>query len=349
MFSVKIELMDTTAHRAKRPTIMEVARLAGVSHQTVSRYLRFDGEGLKPQTLERVRAAIAELDYRPNLIARSMRTRRSGRLAVMIPTVTFNPARLLAGASAVAHEAGYTVDVMSFEGGAESRSERLLDLAEFGQVEGILSFAPVDPRVLDRLSSGTTVTVAAELDDEMRGIGELADASAIVTLIEHLAGLGHRRFFHVAGDQRFASARARLQTYLETIDRLGLQSVGVYQGDWSGESGMAAVATLADEMTPLAIIAANDLVAAGVIKAVAERGWRVPEDVSVTGWDDTATAPFFIPSLTSVQLDLERIGSNAMTRLIAAIREETPVLNTRRSTRVIWRDSVAAPAAPAGA
>ena len=77
---------------AKRPTIMEVARLAGVSHQTVSRYLRFNG-GLKPATRDRVDAAIKELNYRPNLVARSMRTKRSGRLAILMPTVSFSPAR----------------------------------------------------------------------------------------------------------------------------------------------------------------------------------------------------------------------------------------------------------------
>src|SRR6187401_1159917 len=117
---------------------MDVARLAGVSHQTVSRYLRFQG-GLKPATVERVDAAIRELNYRPNLVARSMRTRRSGRVAILIPTVAFNPARMLAGATAAAHAAGYAVDVLSLEGGAEARTERILELADSGQVEGILS------------------------------------------------------------------------------------------------------------------------------------------------------------------------------------------------------------------
>ncbi len=98
-----------------------VADRAGVSHQTVSRYLRNNG-GLKPATVARVRAAIDELNYRPNRIARSMRTRRTGRIAILLPTAArLLPLRLLGAASAAAHEAGYTVDLVGLEGGASDR------------------------------------------------------------------------------------------------------------------------------------------------------------------------------------------------------------------------------------
>lgn len=336
-------MTDDATSCTKRPTILEVARVAGVSHQTVSRFLRFHGEGLKPSTRERVSAAIDELGYRPNLVARSMRTRRTGRLAVLLPTVAFNPARMLSGATDVAHDAGFSVDVMSYDGGAASRADRLLDLVEWGQVEGVLSFAPVDADVVERLPPGTAVTVAAELDDQMRGIGELADGSAIVTIIERLAELGHRRFLHVAGAPNFASARSRRGAYLETIERLALDSLGVHDGDWSGESGVAAVEALPDDAPPLAVIAANDLVAAGVISAASRRGWRIPQDISVTGWDDTALAPFLLPPLTSVEVDLERIGRNAMAGLIATIRGAHAEVDTRPVSRVVWRDSAGPP------
>ena len=124
--------------RAKRPTIHEVAGRAGVSHQTVSRYLRNNG-GLKPATMARVQAAIDELDYRPNRIARSMRTRRTGRIAILLPTATkLLPLRLLGAASAIAHEAGYTVDLVGSEGGAADRAARAQELADSGEFEGIL-------------------------------------------------------------------------------------------------------------------------------------------------------------------------------------------------------------------
>jgi len=323
---------------AKRPTIMEVARLAGVSHQTVSRYLRFNG-GLKPATRDRVDAAIKELNYRPNLVARSMRTKRSGRLAILMPTVSFSPARILAGATEAAHAAGFVVEVVSIGGGAEARSERLLELAESSQLEGILSLAPILPSTEAALPPTSAVVVSADFDDEMRGIGELADASPVATMIEHLAELGHRWFLHVAGAQSFASARGRKQTYLDTIERLGLESVGVVDGDWSGESGMRAILELDDRRRPTAVIAANDLVASGVIRGAIERGWSVPDDLSVTGWDNNPVGMFLAPSLSTVDIDLERLGRDAMTRLIAAVRGTSAETSPEPLHSIIWRES----------
>src|SRR5919106_1660820 len=107
--------VEGTHVQPKRPTIYEVADRAGVSHQTVSRYLRHNG-GLKPATVAKVQAAITELNYRPNLLARSMRTRRTGRIAILLPTATkLLPLRLLGAVSATAHQAGYTVDLVALE------------------------------------------------------------------------------------------------------------------------------------------------------------------------------------------------------------------------------------------
>ncbi|MDX6283089.1 MAG: hypothetical protein QOH03_4160 [Kribbellaceae bacterium] len=322
----------------RRPTITDVAQLAGVSHQTVSRYLRFNG-GLKPATQAKVEAAIEELDYSPNLVARSMRTRRSGRLAVLMPTMAFNPSRMLAGASGAAHAAGYVVDVISAEGGAQARTDRALELVSTGQVEGILSLAPLLPSVRTRLQQTTTVVVSADFDDEMRGIGALANGTPVRELIEGLAELGHEQFFHVAGSQQFASARARRQVYLDTVAQLGLRSVGVFDGDWSGTSGVDAVHSLADRDRPTAVIAANDLVAAGVIRGALQRGWKVPEDLSVTGWDNELIGRFLTPSLTTVDVDLEGLGRGAMTKLMAGINGTEPPAEGDDLFKIVWRES----------
>ncbi|MFE7900805.1 LacI family DNA-binding transcriptional regulator [Streptomyces sp. NPDC057424] len=334
--------MDGADTARRRPTITDVARLAGVSPQTVSRYLRFNG-GLKPATLERVEKAIRELDYRPNLVARSMRTRKTGRLALLMPAMAFNPSRMLAGASSAAQTAGYFVDVVSAGGGVGARSERLLELADSGQYEGILSLAPVLPSVEARLHQRTTVVISADFDDEMRGIGELADATPVVRMIEHLVALGHSRFFHVAGDGHFASARARRQSYVDTVERLGVESVGIFDGDWSGESGIEAIRSLPSSARPTAVIAANDLVAAGVVRGARERGWDVPGDVSVTGWDNVGVGQFMTPSLTTVDVDLERLGSKAMAKLIAGLTNTAPEPNGVSLFRVVWRESTAEP------
>lgn len=330
--------MSTQPTGQRRPTIMEVARLAGVSHQTVSRYLRFGGEGLKPRTRDTVAEAIAQLNYRPNLVARSMRTRVTGRVAVVMPALAFNPARMLGGATRAAHAAGYQVEVISPEGGAAARAQRVIELADSRQVDGILALSSVDVPAHD-LPSDAVLVVSAAFDDEMRGIGELADASPIEEIIQGLAELGHRRFLHVAGSPLFASARARAARFVETLDRLSLESAGVFEGDWSGESGIAAVESVRAGEEPTAIIAANDLVAIGVLRGAHQRGWAVPGDVSVTGWDDAPGSALLVPSLTSVEVNHERIGENAMARLIARLRGEDARLVDEPLSRVVWRES----------
>lgn len=332
--------MTDARPQTKRPTIMEVARLAGVSHQTVSRYLRAEG-GMRPDTRASIDRAVQQLNYRPNLVARSMRTRRTGRLAVVMPRMTYDPARMVAGASAAAADAGFSIEVVSVSG-AQARTQRALELADSGQVEGVLSLAPLDTR---SAMSGTDapIVVSDDFDDEMRGIGALADASPITELVDRLAELGHRRFFHVSGAQHFASARARRQTFIHTVRNLGLEVVGVYDGDWSGESGIRAVHSWDPENLPTAVLAANDAVAAGVIRGAWERGWSVPGQVSVTGWDNHVLGQFGVPSLTTVDVDLEGLGRNAMRRLIAVVRGEDASTEAPLINRIIWRESTAAP------
>jgi DNA-binding LacI/PurR family transcriptional regulator len=326
---------------ARRPTIKEVARLAGVSHQTVSRYLK-SRQGLRPATLERLDVAVEQLGYRPNLMARSMRTRRTGRLAVVMPVTTFNQARLLSGALAAAHEAGHVVEVVSVEGSAATRTERVLELAQFGQVDGVLSLTPMAAGIERALPKGAAVVVSPEFDDAMRSIGELTDASPVTELMERLAMLGHRRFLHVAGDQDFASARARKVAYLEAVEQLGLESVGVAEGDWSGESGVEAVLQL-DSDLPTAVIAANDVVASGVVRGASERGLDVPGDLSVTGWDDNELCRFLPPSLTTVRVNLEGVGRNAMLRLVKEVGGPELEPWSGPVAQVLWRESTAAP------
>ncbi|WP_199035054.1 LacI family DNA-binding transcriptional regulator [Glycomyces salinus] len=327
---------------SRRPTIREVARLAGVSHQTVSRYLR-SREGLRPDTLSRIDEAVRELDYRPNLLARYLNTRRTGRLAIVLPVMVHNPSRIIAGATGAAHEAGFSLEVLSFGGGTDSRTERVLELADSAQVEGILALATIAPSVQERLGNGAAIVVAADFDDEMRTVGELTDAAPVHEMVEHLASLGHRRFYHVAGDLKFASARARKAAYMEAIDRFGVESAGVFDGDWSARSGLEAVRALPESNLPTAVIAGNDTVAVGVLRGADERGLDVPGDLSVTGWDNSEFGQFLKPALTSVEIDLEGVGREGMIRLVRAVsgRDLEPARGP--VNRLIWRESTAGP------
>lgn len=326
----------------KRPTSHDVAHLAGVSQSTVS--FVFTGRpGISDATREKVLRAASELNYRPNLAARSMRTQRTGRLAVVVPMATINPLTLLSGAISAAHEEGYVVEVVSLPADAVAR---LTEVVESGQYEGILSFTPLPE--FPESAAGPVVLSAGEFDDEMHMAGAFTDAKPITEMMIHLANLGFRRFLHIAGPQDFPSARARREAYLAAIEHLGpAESLGVSGGDWSGQSGADAVAALPDDAPPLAIIAANDVVAAGAIRAATRRGWRLPDEVAVTGWDDHPQSAFLVPSLTSVQQDRERLGAHSMQRLIAAVRGDQPPPRPDNLLRVVWRESTGAPEAHA--
>jgi LacI family transcriptional regulator, repressor for deo operon, udp, cdd, tsx, nupC, and nupG len=325
------------AVQPKRPTIHQVAHRAGVSHQTVSRFLRNNG-GLKPTTVAKVQAAIDELNYRPNRIARSMRTRRTGRIAILLPTATrLLPLRLLGAASAAAHEAGYTVDLVGLEGGADDRAERAQDLADSGEFEGVLALASLGAQPSPR--SGAPVVIIADYDDELRGLGALADGAACGEVVGYLSGLGHRSLLHLAGSQSFASARNRRQTFSDAVAALGLRGTVIDCG-WSGQSAYEAVMSLGDDTDITGIVAANDVLAMGAVRASLCRGWKVPDDLSVFGWDDEELARLATPSLSTVAIDRERQGREAMCRLIAIMRGVDPPPIDRTSLHtVIPRES----------
>lgn len=330
---------DTSPRRPA--TIHQVARLAGVSHTTVSRYLQ-DKDSVKPKTRIKVDYAVKTLDYRPNLVARSMRTRRTNRLAIVLSSGPTLPTRLLTAASETAHQAGYQVEVVVIEGGPRARSARIDDLAQSGQVEGILSISTLD--LPSKKSWRVPIIVSGNYDDKLRGLGELADASETREIVEHLASLGHRTFLHVAGPQTFASARNRKNVYLETVERLGLHSIGVIDGDWSAQSGYDAITSVPEDCGVTAVVAANDSVAMGVIRGSRSRGWEVPRDLSVFGWDDEQIARFATPSLSTVAVDREMQGRDAIHQLIAKIRgEPVPEPTNRTVNHVVYRESTAPP------
>lgn len=323
----------------KRPTSHDVAHRAGVSQSTVS--FVFTGRpGISDATREKVLRAASELNYRPNLAARSMRTQRTGRLAVVVPIATMNPLTLLSGAIAAARDEGYVVEVVSLPEDPGARDERLTEVVDSGQHEGVLSFTPLP--TLDR-DGGPVVLSVGEFDDAMHMAGEFTDSRPITEMMERLAAQGHRRFIHLAGAEDFPSARARRAAYLEAIERLGLDSLGVTDGDWSGRAGEDAIAALPQDAPPLAVIAANDLIATGAIRAATRRGWKLPEQVAVTGWDDHHQSAFLVPSLTSVAQDRERLGAYSMHRLIAAVRGGEPPEKPEGLLTVMWRESTESP------
>ncbi|WP_420113461.1 LacI family DNA-binding transcriptional regulator [Pseudactinotalea sp.] len=328
------------SHPRRRPTIREVAHHAGVSHQTVSRFLR-DDPTLRPETYEAVRAAVEALGYRPNLAARSMRTRRSGVLAIVLPTMT-GPERTVDAAVDEARTHGFRVEiVIDVDESAEALSTRARELLDSGQVEGVLSVAPI-AAATDRTGA---VVATGEYDHRMRAVEAIAgDVETMASLVHALADLGHRHILHAAGPQGWRSAQARMHGYLKAIDERGLTSHGEPEGDWHPETGIRAVAGLEPDSPVTAIVAASDRIAAGVLFEAARRGWRVPDRLSVTGWDDMLLMRYATPPLSTVVVDRESAGRHAMRRLIAAIRNEPePDPPAVRLTQLALRGTTAAP------
>lgn len=329
----------------KRPTSRDVARLAGVSQSTVS-FVYTGRDGVAPATRDRVLQAASELNYRPNLAARAMRTQRTGRLAVVFPVSAPNPLNMLRAATIAAEDAGYVLEILSLPDDREARAQRVEELIDGGQYEGFLSFTPLPTRILNlSRDRGPIVLWASAFDDEMHATGVFTDAEPIVTMMERLVELGHRRFLHITGPLDFPAAVARRDAYLATVERLGLESLGVIEGDWTSEVGVEVVRDLPDEVTPFALIAPNDSVAIGAMRSAALRGWSMPGDMSITGWDDIGTSAFLVPSLTSVIQDRGLVGDYAMRQLIAAVRGEAEPEPPTEVHRIVWRESIAPPSA----
>lgn len=331
---------------ARRPTIREVARLAGVSHQTVSRYLQVDatvGEDLQ----RRIGQAIEQLDYRPNLVARAMRSRRTGRLAVLLPVGTaISSLEVLAGAQEEAHRTGWFIEVVNLDGSAPDRAQRALELADSGFFEGILALTPL-PSGGRGASSSVPVVVEALYDEHMRATGDLADASVTAEIVAGLAALGHRRFVHLAGDPAHESATNRRAEFTAAVAALGLTVHAVVDCAWRAEAARDAVLALPADSGVTAVVAANDVLAVGALSGALLRGWTVPDDLSITGWDGTQVTAAMTPSLTTVTVDDRRLGRDAVRRLVAVLRGSQVPVDDAPVCAVQWRGSTGP--APTGA
>jgi DNA-binding LacI/PurR family transcriptional regulator len=321
------------------PNMHDVAEAAGVSHQTVSRVLN-DQPHVRQETRERVLRAIAELGYRPNAAAKTLVTRRSRILGVLTPAVAqHGPTRSVLAIEGAAREFGYRPLVTATAVDRDASIEALRFLLDQG-VEGIVVIAP-HQNILDAIAdldpNLPVVVLQATGRDVGTGVGVDQRKGARLA-VEHLLQLGHTRIQHVSGPAEYFEARARAGAYVETLAAAGAPALPVIQGDWTAESGYSAAGQLDPDTT--AVFCANDECAIGLIRGLAERGRRVPDDVSVVGFDDLPEAAFLLPALTTVSQDLERVGREAVraltSRLDGATSETTPVepiLKVRESTR----------------
>lgn len=321
-------------------TIYDVAKRAGVSHQTVSRYLTgFDG--IRPETRARVEAALTELEYRPNAFARHLRSQRITRIGVLADRVDqTGPARIIAGATRAAQQRGYLLDVVVTDGLDLDSIEAALAVVLEYQVAGILALAQTD-LVIERLEQhgGSVLMLDSRLPVAPGGPSMNAYAGRLAA--DHLLGLGHRRVGYVSGPMGWIAARERLAGFRSRMEEGGGELVWSREGDWTATSGATAWHTLGpDERRVTAVATGNDSTAIGLMSAAEDDGVRVPDDLSVIGNDDIDEARYLLPALSTITIDFEGEGRVLAERVIASVEggdpprpSEPPRLTPRRSTR----------------
>ncbi|NQX28945.1 LacI family DNA-binding transcriptional regulator [Microbacteriaceae bacterium VKM Ac-2854] len=330
----------------RRPGMVDVAKVAGVSHVTVSRVLN-DHPMVRPETRAKVEAAIAELGYRRNNVARALKSRRSSTLGILLAgSGLYELPHTLLGAERAAKAAGFTVSLASWQGGTAEELEEAMDHLVDQSVAGITIIAdrPVATAALQALRPAvpTQVMMSGQVDTEA-GLGfiEFDHVHGARTAVRHLIELGHRDIAHLAGTAGVYDAQARLQGWRDELAAHGLPEGELIDGDFTATSGYRWARAAADRPggPPTAIFASNDQMALGVLAGFAESGLRVPDDVSVVGYDDQAGTEFAIPALTTVRQDFEVLGAEAMTQLLTLVDGAEPVVRRLEPTLIRRRSS----------
>jgi len=306
-----------------RASMRDVARVAGVSLQTVSRVANGEPNVIDDKR-DRVLSAMRELEYRPNSAARAMRRGAFRTVGVVYHSLhSVGTHRSLEQISEHAAAQGYGTTIMPLvaaSGRAASGAfTRLVEMAV--DVVIVVFPAPFGPGSLEIPTSLPVVVLGPPQGSGSSSVDFDQDAAARL-VVEHLLGLGHPTVHHIAGPTESFAARSRVETWRAILEAHGLRVPPLRQGDWSAESGYAAMREiLADEGTgagaPTAVYAGNDQMALGVYRALAEAGLRVPEDVSVVGCDDVDEAVVYAPPLTTVVQDWAALGEQAMKTALA--------------------------------
>jgi DNA-binding LacI/PurR family transcriptional regulator len=335
--------------RRRQPAMADVARLAGVSHQTVSRVIN-GSDRVAPETRDRVREAMRLLDYRPNSVARALVTGRSRTVGVIgFNTTLFGPASTLFGIERSANEADYLTSVVSMP--ELDRGSMLLAVERLRRhnVEGVLVLASESSAVAGLASVSRELSLVALEAEPIHGIPTVSidQYGGAASATRHLLELGHRRIAHIAGPAGSLEAQLRLEACRETLAEAGQRLAAPEFGDWSAGSGYELGAHIAADPEVTAIFVANDQMALGALRALDRAGRRVPGDVSIVGFDAIPESEFFSPSLTTVRQDFVAIGRRGFELLRRRIEDgERPATHHMIASELLVRASTGPPPAP---
>ncbi|MEV4074070.1 LacI family DNA-binding transcriptional regulator [Nonomuraea fuscirosea] len=328
-----------------RVTLADVAAIARVDRAVVSRVVNKDPTlNIRPETRERVLAAIEELGYRPNVAARSLRTSRAHMFGLFIPDFA-NPvyAEIIKGAEAEAAAQGYVIVTGSATGAGLGE---YMDRIGQGRIDGLLlAGAGDDSSLIAQLDqSAIPWLMLNNRSGSVERYVILDDRRAAALAVEHLVLLGHRRIAHLAGPSRSDTAARRSAGYSAAMGDAGLPEGPIVAADYTPAGGAAAMARLlADPEPPTAVFVANAASAIGAMQAVRTAGLEIPRDVSIVAVHDFELAGYLHPALTTVRMPLAELGRRGVTLLGSMKPDDTIAEVLAGPIELIQRGSTAPP------
>ncbi|EIJ78118.1 transcriptional repressor, lacI family protein [Bacillus methanolicus PB1] len=306
--------------------IVDVAKLANVSTATVSRVLSNSGTVSK-ETTEKVMEAIEKLNYQPNILARQLRKLETKTILVVVPDITNTFfSKILRGIEEVAAKNGYQV-LLGDTGNNLEREKEFLNILRQKKADGlILLTARIDQNSIEEIANEFPVVLACEyIEGSQIPTVSIDNISSARKATEHLILLGHKRIGFISGPLNVVLSRDRLKGFHQAIAQHGIAAEPylIQEGDFSYESGFNLMMKfLALEQPPTAVFAANDEMAIGAMKAIKSKGLRVPDDISVVGFDDIKFASIVEPALTTIAQPMFDIGMKAMELLLKLIHKD---------------------------
>jgi len=328
--------------------MIDVARLAGVSQQTVSRVVN-NQDNVTPEVRERVEVAIRRLNYRRNRSARALATSRTHSLGIVsYGLAQFGPSVALTGIVDEARRSGYTTSLVALVDVGSSHLKAALDHLVADSVDGIIVIAPIEAALHSVETVSTGVPLVVFEPGAVAGSGNVGtdEVRGAALATRHLIELGHATVHHLAGPDGWLGTTARLTGWRQELVRERLPVPEPLVGDWTTRSGYAAGLRIAGDAAITAVFVANDQMALGVIKGLDACGLSVPDDVSVVGFDDLPESAFFRPSLTTVRIDFEAVGRLSASTVIAAIHDGPVLPAVQVDPAFVHRSSTAPPSLP---
>ncbi|MBU6534866.1 LacI family DNA-binding transcriptional regulator [Streptomyces sp. A108] len=326
----------------------DVARLAGVSSQTVSRVSN-GYAGVTEETRRQVLAAMKELGYRPNSAARALKRGEFRTIGVItFSLATTGNVRTLEAIATSAASQGYAVTLLPVAVPTQDEVSGAFTRLEELAVDAVIVIMEVhllDAATLTLPPHVQVVVVDSDAGDHYTVV-DTDQAGGTRAAVRHLLELGHGTVWHLGGPEGSFAAQRRADAWRHTLAEAGRTPPPLVRGDWSAESGYRAGLELAARPECTAVFAANDQMALGLVRALHEHGRRVPGDVSVIGFDDIAEAGSFLPPLTTVHQDFAEVGRLCVEAVLRQMREGGPERGTTLvPTRLVTRASTAPPPA----